>query len=262
MEEISQNMPSVTEEEKPSLYEVKPTRNLLRLAGKAIGEHQMIQDGDRVLIGLSGGKDSFSLLVTLRELQRKAPIKFELGVVTIDPESPEFDPSSLKAIIPGFGVPYFYEQYPIVEQAKKSMKGDSFCAFCSRMRRGLMYKVARREGYNVLALAQHLDDLAETFLMSALYGGKLRTMQAHYTNDAGDLRIIRPFAYVRENQTRDFAIRQALPIIPENCPACFGKPTERYHMKQVLSQLEQNNTKIFSNLLTAMRPLMTVQAPA
>ncbi len=246
--------------EQITLSAIKPSRNLLRLTGKAIGDHQMIREGDRVLIGLSGGKDSFSLLMTLRELQRKAPIRFDLGVVTIDPQSPEFDPSSLKDIIPTLDIPYFYESYPIVEQAKTSMKGDSFCAFCSRMRRGLMYKVARREGYNVLALAQHLDDLAETFLMSALYGGKLRTMQAHYTNDAGDLRIIRPFIYVREKQTRDFAIRHALPIIPENCPACFGKPTERYHMKQVLGQLEQSNTKVFNNLLTAMRPLMTVQA--
>ena len=136
------------------------------------------------------------------------------------------------------------------------MEGDSFCAFCSRMRRGMLYGAARREGYNVLALAQHLDDLAETFMMSSFFGGKLRTMQAHYVIDAGDLRVIRPLIYARERQTASFAKSASLPVISENCPACFGMPTERMHMKNVLADLEHANPKIFPNLLTAMRPLM------
>ena len=216
----------------------------------------MIRDGDRVLLGLSGGKDSLSLLHVLLDLQRRAPVKFDLGACTVDPQSPDFDPSPLKPYMAGLGIPYFHESQPIVEEAEGKMQGDSFCAYCSRMRRGILYRVAREHGYNVLALAQHLDDLAETFLMSAFFGGKLRTMQAHYLIDAGDLRVIRPLVYARERQTRDFAANAGLPVISENCPACFSKPMQRQRMKLLLAEQEARNHTLFANLLTAMRPLM------
>lgn len=240
---------------------VKPPRSLLSAAGRAIGDYAMIRPGDRVLLGLSGGKDSLSLLRVLRHLQQKSPIKFELGAATVDPQSPEYNPAPLKDYIRELGVPYFYESKPILEMAKSKMGKPSFCAFCSRLRRGLLYGAARREGYNVLALAQHLDDLAETFMLSTLFGGKLRTMQPHYLNDRGDLRVIRPFIYVRERQTRSFAEQAGLPVISENCPACFAMPMQRWNMKQKLAAMEAENGKIFANLLTAMRPLMGA-APA
>lgn len=116
--------------------------------------------------------------------------------------------------------------------------------------------MARREGYNVLALGQHLDDLAESFFMSAFHNGALRTMKANYVNSAGDVRIIRPFVYVREGATRQFAKEAGLPIIPENCPACFESPKERYRVKTLLAQLEHQNTDLFSKLLRAMKPLL------
>ena len=171
----------------------------------------MIRPGDRILLGLSGGKDSLSLLHVLLELRHKAQVRFELGAATVDPCIEGFDPSFLKDYVAVLGVPYFYRRQDIVGRALKTMRGDSFCAYCSRMRRGILYATAREQGYNVLALAHHLDDLAESFLMSAFYGGTLRTMKAHYVNDAGDLRIIRPFVYARERQTRDFAVRAGLP---------------------------------------------------
>ncbi len=235
---------------------VKPSRSLVTAAGKAIGDYGMIHDGDRILLGLSGGKDSLSLLHVLLDLQRRAPVKFELAACTVDPQSPEFDPSPLKDYMAALGVPYFFDSQPIVEQAEQNMKGDSFCAYCSRMRRGILYRVARENGYNVLALAQHLDDLAETFMMSAFFGGKLRTMQAHYVIDAGDLRVIRPFVYARERKTRDFAAKSGLPVIFENCPACFSKPMQRYQMKQLLAEQEKQHPTLFASLLTAMRPLL------
>lgn len=228
-------------------------------AGRAIGDFSMIREGDRILLGLSGGKDSLSLLHVLIALQKKAPVRFELAAATVDPQSPDFDPSPLKGYMAELGIPYFYESQPIVEQAEKSMQGDSFCAFCSRMRRGILYRAARENGYNVLALAQHLDDAAETFLMSTFFGGKLRTMQAHYLNDRGDIRVIRPFIYARERQTTAFAQSAGLPVIQENCPACFGMPTERMHMKTLLAQLERENPKVFASILTALRPLMSSQ---
>ncbi|MEW5771621.1 MAG: ATP-binding protein [Pseudomonadota bacterium] len=238
---------------------VKPPRSLISAAGRAIGDYAMIRDGDRVLLGLSGGKDSLALLHVLLHLQRRAPVRFELAACTVDPQSPEYDPSPLKPYLAALGVPYFYESQPIVESAAEHMRGDSFCAYCSRMRRGILYRIARENGYNVLALAQHLDDLAETFMMSAFFGGKLRTMQAHYLNDAGDVRVIRPFVYARERQTRDFAAHAGLPVIYENCPACFSMPMQRYQMKALLGEQERQHPQLFANLLTAMRPLMALQ---
>ncbi len=230
----------------------------MRPVGRAIADYAMIREGDRVLLGLSGGKDSLSLLHILLHLQRHAPIRFSVGAVTVDPEIPGFDPSPLKAYLAALDVPYFYSSQPIAADAEKHANepGFSFCAFCARMKRGILYTTARREGYNVLALAQHLDDVAESFLMSAFHGGKLNTMKAHYTNNDGDIRIIRPLVYARERQTDDFSRQAELPIIPDNCPACFKMPTEREHMKQLLAGEEQRNTQLFKSLLTAMRPLM------
>jgi tRNA(Ile)-lysidine synthase TilS/MesJ len=238
----------------------KPPKSLLRKIGRAIGDYQMIRDGDRILLGLSGGKDSLSLLLVLHHLQRYAPVRFELGAVTIDPEIDGFDPSSLGEFAAQLAVPWFYQRQPIMEEAKTRMQGDSFCAYCARMKRGIMYTTCREHGYGVLALAQHLDDLAESFLMSAFHQGRLATMKAHYTIDAGDLRVIRPLVYARETQTRAFAQVAALPVIPDSCPACFSAPTQREHAKQLLAGEERLNPQLFAKLLSAMRPLLSGDA--
>ena len=235
---------------------VTPPKSLQRHVGRAIADYDMIRAGDRILLGLSGGKDSLSLLHLLIRLQRHAPIAFELAVITIDPQSEDFDPSPLKAYVQSLGLQHYFVSEPIVALADKHMNGNSYCAWCARMRRGLMYKTARQHNYNVLALAQHLDDLAESFLMSAFHGGKLKTMKAHYTNDDGDLRIIRPLVYARERQMTEFALQAALPVIAENCPACFSKPTQRQHMKELLADEERSNKQLFPTLLTTLTPLM------
>ncbi|HSD96189.1 MAG TPA: ATP-binding protein [Sulfuricaulis sp.] len=244
-----------------SITRTKPPKPLLRAAGEAIADYSMIRPGDRVLLGLSGGKDSLSLLHVLLHLHDKAPIRFELAAATVDPCIDGFDPSFLKDYVAALGVPYFYRRQDIVGRALTTMRGDSFCSYCSRMRRGILYATAREQGYNVLALAHHLDDLAESFLMSAFYGGRLHTMKAHYLNDAGDMRIIRPFVYARERQTADFARRAGLPAIMDNCPACFRMPTQRMNMKTLLAEQEKTHKNIFSSILTAMRPLMNENTP-
>jgi len=236
---------------------IKPPKTLLRATGRAIADYGMIRDGDRILIGVSGGKDSLSLLQILYHLKTYAPVKFDLGVITVDPEVEGFDPSSLTDYYDSLGLQWFYEQQPIMEDAKTRMSGDSFCAYCARMKRGIMYRVCRENGYNVLALAQHLDDLAESFMMSAFHQGRLETMKAHYINDAGDIRIIRPLVYARENQMREFASNSGLPIIPDSCPACFSAPTQREYFKQMLRQEELKNKQLFGSLLSAMKPLMS-----
>ena len=237
---------------------IKMPKSLMRPIGQAVTEFNMIKEGDRVLLGLSGGKDSLTLLHVLRHLQRHAPIQFSIAAITVDPEIEGFDPSVLKTYLAELGVPYFYESHDITKQAEEQMKNDSFCSFCSRMKRGIMYSTARREGYNVLALGQHLDDLAESFLMSAFRGGQLRTMKANYTNQDGDIQIIRPMIYVRERQTTEFSREIALPVIPDSCPACYDMPTEREHMKKLLAQEETHNTGIFNSLRTALSPLYSL----
>jgi len=246
-----------TNKDKTIAYSVPP-KKILRSVGKAIADFEMIREGDRILLGLSGGKDSLSLLHILLHLQAVAPVKFDVAAMTVDPMSDSFDPSPLKAYVASLGIPYFYESQPIMELGKEHMDRDSYCSWCARMKRGIMYTTARREAYTVLALAQHLDDLAESFLMSAFHGGQLRTMKAHYTIDEGDLRVIRPLVYTREPQTAAFAQQASLPVIMENCPACFAMPTQRQHMKELLRNEEKHNKTIYSSILTAIMPLTSI----
>ncbi len=235
-----------------------PPKSIMRPVGRAIADFDMIRQGDRILLGLSGGKDSLTLLQVLFNLQRYAPVKFELGAVTVDPMVEGFDPSTLQPHLTGLGVPWFCQHEPILDRALGHMEGDSYCSWCARMKRGVMYATARRERYNVLALAQHLDDLAESFLLSAFHGGQLKTMKAHYRIEAGDLRVIRPLVYVRERQARDYAERAALPVIRDNCPACFHTPTQRAHMKNLLAREEVANPRLFKTLLAAITPLLSI----
>ncbi len=235
----------------------QPPKSLLRQAGRAIADYDMIRDGDRIAVGLSGGKDSLSLLHILLHLQRHAPIRFDIAALTVDPEMESFHPEVLRPYLQSLGVEWFLVSQPIAEQAENHMKGDSFCSWCARMKRGVIYTTMRREGYNILALAQHLDDLAESFLMSAFHEGRLNTMKANYTTKAGDLRVIRPLVYARERQLMDFAVEAELPIVEENCPACYAKPTQRAHMKQLLAQEEESNPQLMKTLLSTMRPLIS-----
>ena len=235
----------------------KLTKRLQRDTGRAITDYNMIGEGDRVMVCLSGGKDSLSLLHILHYFQQRAPVSFEFGAVTVDPMADDFDPSPMIPYLDELGVEYHYMREPIMEMAKEHMGKNSYCAFCSRIKRGVIYNTARNNGFNVIALAQHLDDLAESFLMSAFHGGKLKTMKAHYLNDDGDLRIMRPLVYVRERLTRDFARNNRLPVIPDSCPACFSMPTQRQHMKDLLQKEEAQNRLLFKSLLTTLRPLMS-----
>lgn len=141
--------------------------------------------------------------------------------------------------------------------AEDHMKKQSICSWCARMKRGVLYAACRREGCNVLALAQHADDLVESFIMSFMHNGSLQTMKASYTTDSGDLRVIRPLVFVREEECQKFAKAAGLPVIEENCPACFQHPTERYRTKQMLRAQEVFFPDMFSSMLRAIRPLMT-----
>ncbi|RUS69527.1 hypothetical protein EGW08_022710, partial [Elysia chlorotica] len=237
-----------------------PPKQIFKAAVTALEEYSMLSNGDKVLVCLSGGKDSLSLLHTLRQYQFYAKgkgILFEFGAVTVDPMTASYDPSPLKQYLASLKVPYFYESQCILETAEKlPYECASICSFCSRMKRGRIYAAARREGFNVLALGQHLDDLTESFLMSFFHNGNLNTMKAHYTVKQGDLRVIRPFVYVREADLRTFAEQHKLPVIAENCPACFEAPKERHRTKQLLAAQEVMFPQVYSSMMAALKPLM------
>jgi len=203
----------------------------------------------------------------LDALEEQTGIHFELVGSPSIPEferqfmAGDFDPSSMIPYLQQLGVEYHYIREPIMDMARKHMGNKSYCAFCSRIKRGVMYSTARKNQFNVIALAQHLDDLAESFLMSAFHGGRLKTMKAHYINDDGDLRIIRPLVYARERLTRDFANKNNLPVIADSCPACFSMPTQRQHMKELLAAEEVQNKLLFKSLLSTLKPLMSEGLP-
>mmetsp|Transcript_23803 Transcript_23803/g.38751 ORF Transcript_23803/g.38751 Transcript_23803/m.38751 type:complete len:1335 (+) Transcript_23803:77-4081(+) len=239
---------------------LKPPPKMMRAITQAMIQWDMIQDGDRLLLGLSGGKDSLSLLHCLLEFQRKLPIKFDIEVCTIDPMTPSFDPSPLIPYVEGLGLKYHYIRDDIVERANTAGKDgktvSSLCAFCARMKRGNLYTCARKNNCNKLVLAQHLDDCAESFLMSVMHNGFIRTMKANYQINAGDVSVIRPLVYCRENLMTEFAKANNLPVINENCPACFEEPKERARVKKLLAREETLYPNLYDHIRRALIPVM------
>ena len=234
-----------------------PPAKLMRSVAKAVSEWQMIVPGDRVMLGLSGGKDSLAMLHILKALQRRYPPgTFSLACCTIDPGTEAFNPRPLIEYCASLGVEYHYREERIMEMASEHMSGDSICAFCARMKRGALYSCMREHGYNKLVLAQHLDDVVESFLMSTMHNGLIRTMKAAYVVDEGDLTVIRPGIYCRERQLRDFSYAAGLPVINENCPACFEAPKERHHIKKLLAREEGVFPSLYPCLRNALTPLL------
>eukprot|EP00049_Salpingoeca_infusionum_P010822 m.186635 g.186635 ORF g.186635 m.186635 type:complete len:1101 (+) comp14759_c0_seq2:41-3343(+) len=253
---------SASPQPKPSVRFHSPPRTIMKGVFKALETFNMIQDGDRVLLCISGGKDSLTMLHAIKQAQyvlRANGVNFTLGAATVDPGTEAYNPRPLQAYMKALGVPYFYESQRIIGAAAKLSTLSSICSYCSRMKRGRLYACARREGYNVLMFGQHLDDLAESFFMSVFHNGFLRTMKAHYTVVEGDLRMARPLVFVRERELRAFAESKKvrLPIINENCPACFEEPTERHRVKQLLAAQEALYPNLLSSVQSAIMPLMS-----
>ena len=234
-----------------------PSKKIIRNGLNAIEVYDMIHHGDRIIACISGGKDSLSMLHLLKHfqfIQKSKGIEFDLAAATVDPQTHStFDPRPLKIYMEALGIPYFYLSEPIMDRAKNAEECKSICSYCSRMKRGMLYTCARKEGYNVLALGQHLDDLAESFMMSLFHNGLLRTMKANYSNTENDLRIIRPLVHTRERDLAKFASEKKLPVIPENCPACFEAPKERHRLKQLLAAQETLHKNVFKSMKEAIR---------
>lgn len=237
-------------------------RNVWKPTVEAIQEFDMIRDNDRVLLCLSmPGKDSLSLLHTLHQYRlhaRSKGIDFEIGAATID--SGGFDRVESVRYMKALNVPYFYEELTVdstsiaVEgQVDESLSNEA-CSFCNRSIRAQLYSIAKRHGYNVLAIGQHLDDLTEGFLSSVFHGGQLKTMKAHYYIRRQDLRVVRPFVYVSEKALRQFARSKRLLLVNE--PRTNDITEKQKHSKEILVQQERAYPRIYWSVRTALRPLI------
>ena len=231
-------------------------KRLLRDVGRAIADFGMIEDGDRILVGVSGGKDSFTLLYLLQQLQCSAPIDFSLIACNLDQGHPGFPRERLEEYLRGTGVDVVMlreDTYSIVKRLVP--EGKTACSVCSRLRRGILYRKAQELGCTKIALGHHRDDLIESLLMSMLFSGKLRSMPPRLTSDDGRNVVIRPLCYAAEADIALFAEERKFPIIP--CDLCGSQDNlQRKRVKALLTQLEMEHPGVRASVLGAMGNVM------
>lgn len=234
-------------------------KKLLHYIGKAIADFNLIEHGDKVMVCLSGGKDSFTMLTILRKLQQRAKIKFELFAFTLDQSQPGWDDSKLRAYLERHSIPYEIltrDTYSIVKE--KLPEGKTYCSLCSRLRRGIIYSYATEHGYNKIALGHHRDDLITSLLMSILYNGQVKSMPPKLLSDDKKNIIIRPMVYCQETDIIKYAQAQQYPIIP--CNLCGSQENlARVRIKRLINDLAKENPKIPSNILHAISDIQPSQ---
>jgi tRNA 2-thiocytidine biosynthesis protein TtcA len=226
-------------------------KKLLHYTGKAIGDFKMIQSGDRVMVCLSGGKDSYTLLKILTLLRRRYN-KFEIFAFTLDQSHPGWNDTGMRAWLAKNNIAYEIlteDTYSIVKE--KIPEGNTYCSLCSRLRRGIIYRYAEEHGFNKIALGHHRDDMITTLLMSIFYNGEIRSMPPKLLSDNKKHIIIRPLAYCQEADIITYAQQQEFPIIP--CNLCGSQDNlMRQRVKMLILQLSKENPKIPSNMLHAL----------
>lgn len=227
------------ERNKQSVSQKKLTKRIIRQTAQAITDFSMIEEGDKVMVAMSGGKDSYVLLDALRTLQKRAPISFELLAVTVNPHIPQFPAETLRAYFEAEGVPYHIEDQDIYSIIQKLIpEGKSVCSLCARLRRGVLYRLAGELGCTKIALGHHMDDIVGTLLLNLFYGGRLKAMPPVLRSDDGKHTVIRPLAYVREYETEKFAKLRGYPLAPKGlCGA--GENLKRQEIKELMKSWDR-----------------------
>lgn len=245
-----------TEEDLKGLPKLE--ERMRRKVGTCVTEYGLIEEGDRILVGLSGGKDSWACLDLLLSLKKRAPIKFEVHGVTIDPGFPGYNPDRIAEVCERMEVPHAILPAPIDLMVRKKPEITP-CAMCSRLRRGVLYTYAKQHGFTKIALGHHLDDLLETLLLNQFFEGRISTMPLKLTSDDGANTVIRPLGYCEEEDLRRFAWLKRYPIVPCGCPLCGASVLEssRAQVKALIAQLRETIPDLKFCMLRAMKNVKT-----
>jgi len=237
----------------PSQTAKKLGAHLRGLVGKAIGDYGMIAAGDRVMVCLSGGKDSYTLLDVLLSLQRSAPIDFELVAVNLDQKQPEFPAEVLPNYLRSLNVPFHVIEQDTYSVVKRVIpEGKTMCGLCSRLRRGALYRYAAENGFTRIALGHHRDDIVETLFLNLFFGGRLKAMAPKLRSDDGRHVVIRPLAYVAESLIARYATAREFPIIP--CKLCGSQDNaQRREVKRMLAEWEREFPGRTESIFTSLR---------
>ena len=228
-------------------------KKLRHAVGKAIGDFTLIEKGDRIAVAVSGGKDSYTLLLVLEELRRRAPVSFELVAVNIDSGYPGYRTDVIEDFFRKNNFAYLMvpsEHYAIIKEKRRP--GSSYCSICSRLKRGALYEAAKTLGCNKLALGHHQDDFIETLLLNQFFVGSLKSMSASMLADNGIITVIRPLVYLAEDDIIAFSRMAELPVVCCCCPVCGTADMQRKRMKRLLTKLQADIPHIKQSMLKAM----------
>ena len=228
-------------------------RKIKNAVGRAIADYQMIEEGDRIAVAVSGGKDSYTLLHLLEALRRRAPVKYELMAINIDSGYPGFRSDIIAQHLQESGFRHHIEKtdhYGLITEKRRP--GSSYCSICARFKRGALYTLAQQYGCNKLALGHHLDDFVETLLLNQFFVGTLKAMAPSMLADNGETTVIRPLVYVEEREIIAFSRTNSFPVVCCCCPVCGKADHQRKKMKRLLTELEKENPFVKKSLLTAL----------